>query len=937
MRLLTKEYGLLCSAALLLACHASGQEKPREELLDARTAIARISANDPETRIEMAEAAFTRHMADYHAKEKSTPAHQAAVEWLALVDEAVSLPHRSVGGTLGGSLPPPYGTLRTVMVTLPRPEVWPEMEALVAARTPSLDRTALLILLARLKGDDRRVLALCDDYERTAGKSADDLRRLGTNAVRSAALKRLGAVDNPKLLESFLRDLTGSSSFTLTSLVSRPQAEQIMLGLLQPEDAHPYLYGDNFLLAQEVAAKKMGEIKHAPWFLIRRQGDMALAQRFLKHYGIASLVADPEATEARRLFFWNYLFNNDLNAAVKLSKDVGQLPDPKPEDWPAGKRYDLLVLQLQKRLPDRDFSDLYVSAAVASGHIPDAIKLLRGRLASDSVGKERKLQAYVQIFDLEARMGDLDALLKELQLSERSRDPKQYDPAYKFMEIALATGDVRLIDAAIAHSLTLEEPQRGFESYAALCRRGRYAEAEQIALQFVQSNPARPGYAGASPGALCEVYYLANRPQDILRLFKEFPSWEVADVAELKAQNSSPASRPLGFFAAWALVKTGQIDLAKRALRNVLLESSQCFDAYRLFNQISDGSAVSVYDEFIRAQPYNAVPVLWKGDLLHRLGRPKEAEACVQEAHKLAPVGPYDYRIKLNDLTRLLLTQAGDAKGASVYAQNVEALELARKGSELRNAGLLPQAQSTLKRASSLWPDDAALQGELASCLEQQCLHEEARQHFRMAFHLLPADLGQNRSYEDQFGGMLGVDDLTSLGLTELNALIAKNPEDVDARYARALFLVRQLRDSKQAAADLQFVVSKDPHLLGAWIALDWLAGAGGLSPSEAENTQLQLISTRYPLLELPGLMDVASIRDLAKAYDMIQRELNALPEVDTRSILPIHRFEPDSPEDRLRFDPLNARGRFVGQYFQDSTDIGNIVSLHHPTRYPFE
>src|SRR5579862_84231 len=94
-----------CFAALALLSSSLAQQK----LVDARTAIREIRANDPETKIENAERALTEHLRVF-ADHCSEPYPGQAAEWLSLVDEAIALPHRSFNGMMAGAMAGPAGS-----------------------------------------------------------------------------------------------------------------------------------------------------------------------------------------------------------------------------------------------------------------------------------------------------------------------------------------------------------------------------------------------------------------------------------------------------------------------------------------------------------------------------------------------------------------------------------------------------------------------------------------------------------------------------------------------------------------------------------------------------------------------------------------------------------------------------------------------------------
>lgn len=182
--------------ATTLAASGPSQTPPQQGLLAADAAIRQISANDPEAKIELAEKALANHLRSFCDRNPNEPPVKVAQEWLALVNEAAALPRRSIEGGLGGFPMQPAGTLVNVLITLPPPEVWPEIQRLVTQQSPSANRTALMILCARLLGDDSQVITLCKEYDEQAAASHSGLELTG--AVRRAALRRLGKLTDPK-------------------------------------------------------------------------------------------------------------------------------------------------------------------------------------------------------------------------------------------------------------------------------------------------------------------------------------------------------------------------------------------------------------------------------------------------------------------------------------------------------------------------------------------------------------------------------------------------------------------------------------------------------------------------------------------------------------------------------------------------------------------
>jgi len=79
-------------------------------------------------------------------------------------------------------------------------------------------------------------------------------------------------------------------------------------------------------------------------------------------------------------------------------------------------------------------------------------------------------------------------------------------------------------------------------------------------------------------------------------------------------------------------------------------------------------------------------------------------------------------------------------------------------------------------------------------------------------------------------------------------------------------------------------------------------------------------------------------VSDLAAVYRILQNRLDGFPTLDDRPIFPLHEADPTRREiDWPHLDPLDKAGRYVGEFFGDSSDIRAIAALFHVTGFPFE
>ena len=925
---------------------SAGQD--RVPLLDAHAAVARIEGNDPEAKIELAESAFDAHMHSFAERNVSVAPKVAATEWLALVDEAIAIPQRSQTGMFAGFQAGPVGTLSTVLPTLPPPDSWPEIRAIVDARPPSADRTALQLLCARLLGDDEAVLRYCDEYDRLNPESNQGWVYGGpTTTIRLSALARLGKIASKRLIEDWFiaTEPNQEPQPYLGDLLPASDAREVMLDYLKrPNISADFRNPRNIELAQQVVLSHLNEFTKPRWGLARSWGDLSYIRRLVDHYGFAKLFGpDGESGDTTRQIYCQWLLENgEVDKAAKLIK--GGLQDFRMdanELYPPPKNLDRTILALQDRLPNVDLWDTYIDAAEVSHHVRQAIERLRTVARSSKTSTALRVKLWGRLADLHCRIGDLTAACADFDAAKKLPwSQKQSDPFYGLIAKGVAARDKRLMDRGIA-----SEIKSGYASEMdrsdALLAQGRLRELEQFIVDTYRASSNNRPYQSRLVENLCAIYYRANRPREILVLLDKFPSWPASDVSKLEITPSllgpeEDEHPTAGFYVAWAFSKTGRKDLALRTLRNTLIAHESPRGAYPLLNSLGDISTLPAYDELIKAHPLSPVPIVWKGDLLFRLGKTRDAEACVHQAILLNPLGPFECREELQGLQEKIERSKGDLAGAQRCDNLVKAIHLQAHADELSRAGLISMAVADLQKADTLSPEDTSGQSQLAVCLMSEDDYAASLAHSVKAIEHLPASLGENVDYGVPFPPQRESPAANAAILTALNKLVKRNPTDANSYFARGTVLL-QLGRSKEAVEDLRRTVAIDPNHYSAWEKLASLPDFGPAGAERDRRSALQSIrlSPFDPPFFAPEHLD--SVSDLRAAYLLIQDRLNAMPQVDSRSIFPLHAAQPDPHQaNLLRFGWLNASHRSPNTFITGTAEFRSIASLHHPSRFGF-
>jgi len=873
----------------------------------------------------------------------------AAADWLTLVDEAIAVPHRSFSGALGGGgMPEPIGSLSTVMLDLPGPNVWPEIRALVDKRPPSPDRTALQILCARLLGDDEGVIRYCEEFERTAPPPRDPWPWPPTLGIRLAALLRQGRLRGRTEIEQWLEHPHGVRRGLMPDLRDLLPLETVRTmtfeSLKSSASNKGYSSGFDSTLARELVLSHLNEFKKPLWEHARDLNDIGYVQRLIDHYGYADLV-DPQlgSESAQKIYFRWLVLHHKLDEAARLLQDVAKSPAISAQEWgPGVKDVDREIETLQARVPNRDLWDLYTGAAIACGHIHEAAGRIGQHIRAASMKTKERSALIGQLMSLLEMIGDLDGLVADCRLAKQFGLEK--DALYGILAIGLAAGDQRLIELGLTHDRSGDRAWNDDSLVRVQMERGQFADIERADLEDLRQRWSEHGSVEISLGALCDLYYRANRPKDILDLLQEFPAWPQDSLAKLDHagfphDSDSYDSQPIGFYAAWAFARTGRKDLAIKTLRDLLLYG-QGAPVYELLNRIAGASALPIYDVATSANSVDPVPCLWKADLLFRLGHIGEAETGVRRAIALNPNQSFPYRRKLNDLLGKILLKKGDRAGARRCARLVKALDVAARCEESPGFGslernpLISQCAADLEKALAIYPDDATLQADLASCLHGLCRYGEAKKHYLAALRLAPFSLGED-SYEAP--GIDSIASETDEGRKVLDSVVRQNPRNAEAYYARGLML-EKLGHSKEAVADFERTVALDPNHFMAWRRLSESTLLAYEAPARSQDAELRMIEfgivdDRYDIM-----IDLTTVTDLRTAYVDLRRSLARLPKPGPDPIFSLP-CQPDSGKqiDWPKFDPRGPTGRFIGGYFRYSSDLYEIVALFHPTDYPYD
>ncbi|HWD39961.1 MAG TPA: tetratricopeptide repeat protein [Fimbriimonas sp.] len=728
---------------------------------------------------------------------------------------------------------------------LPRPECWPLIESSLKQQQPSTRNLRIQAIFARLQGNDRDLLRICDLLAKSAanGIGYPELSKASIDMIRFQTLRRLG--DVPAALNALVAASSAHEErwFRVPALAGIADDQSVKgalrkilvnsggsIEVLDPATLH---------LAKAAALQCLPLIKSVPESLAY-ESDPVFLHALVAHYGPEKVWGlSPKDSQANAFdpYFQDLLVHKDV-ARIKsfLSRSTrvqNCFSDYRYLDLTAGQwqnAYESLTALL-KISPGSDLWDCYVSAAMHSGHGKEAAKRLETAIGSPAVPAEVKRALVYKLANISKALGDV--------AKGSGQNPVWGWDDDEVLGWGLALGDQRLVEQALPATLKKEKELTPTLTEA-LFAQHRFAELEQRALQEFRGDVA---YGQGEKGALllCRIYKATNRPEQILSLLSDAPIWDQRDLADsfhgyrYGHGQSWHQETPVTYYAAWAFAKSGKKELAVQILQSILRDEN-CEDAYELLNSLADKGTPGFYDSLAKGYPKAADPWIWKADLLYTQGASQEAARsldAVLSAKMLESCGSFGLSAREFDVMATVLARINPAEASSCRRKS-SALRLLNRGTRVSEEGFLPQARDYFERAVREAPGNASTELELADCLYKQGRIDAARKQYRACIADLPTYIGTDSyNVEDQFQELFESADTIRIGLEVLRK--APKSSDLDARqcYLRAMFEAAG-GSKEQAVADLRRAVRISPNFVAAWQEMQEMAAEGVLDEAEA-------------------------------------------------------------------------------------------------------
>jgi tetratricopeptide (TPR) repeat protein len=341
--------------------------------------------------------------------------------------------------------------------------------------------------------------------------------------------------------------------------------------------------------------------------------------------------------------------------------------------------------------------------------------------------------------------------------------------------------------------------------------------------------------------------------------------------------------RPVNFYVAQVALNLKDKARARRILEAQLVATPGVDAVYEAYIALAPKDALPLLEKLAAADRYEERPLIWRARLELDAKKWDAAAATLQQA---ITIDPSDGEEGRGDRMRVyaFMAQAvrgkGDAGKAKFFEDVVKSIRLSETADRWFETGAYGHAIGLYRQALGFFQDAYCIQSRLAVRLAAEGKTDEAVEHYRRAFELMPDSFGRVESHcfgcEHVFAGD------KSQGVAEqvFTTLLAARPDKPQLHYLMGYLRQEQARQA-EAAEYYRKAVELDPLYLNAWAKLAALESKLQFTPTQRDDLQLKL-------LELdpghhhssPNLSRVTDLARLWKSLADAGRVVTALPTV---------------------------------------------------------
>lgn len=738
-------------------------------------------------------------------------------------------------------------------------------------------------------------------------------------------------------------------------------------------------------LALKLGLETVGEMKVPQWGLVESLDAVELYEAMDRKFGTAKTNNESAQSEffnvsrnengfgsgnAKLYYFLGLIARNRTTDAINVTKHFDRnsgayfASDIVKQMERAGLTQQLNVFfaGLLKDNPECSFWSEYVQVAAHSGHADEALQLVRTTLQHGDLSQRSRQQLTALLPTALLANDEVDEAVKELRHNfTNSTAPtagyvdEDAQPALRLATLGKLLNRSDWLEEGLNQArkrMTNESESQTRIYYAShlaqmLSSLDRGPEAEDVLAvclrNAVQSSGQRAnsfdGMEGSSAAAilaeLVRVYHHAGRSEDVLRLVDESPDWGASDLIQadrltqydlFEEGSGHHRGLPVSYYVASALLKGGRKAEAMKIVDHLLEDHGGSDRLYELLLQVEATNPIPKLEAIYAKDRFEERPLIWEAHWLRTQGRLDEAEAAARKAISIDPSdgeeGPGDRMRAYAELAEIRAAR-NDDKEATFFRGVVAAIRESEQADRFHSAGLLKRAVKMYEDALNHFADAYCIQSRLAIQLADLGMHEQAEEHYRRAYELMPDSFGRIESH--CFGCERAFDGEKAQGIAEkvFTQLAQKT-----SPKPQVFYLLGYLRDEqerpKDAVDQYRQAVKLDPDYLNAWLKLSENGAKVFLPENERDEIVFNLI--RLDPHHRHSRFNVSYVADLAALWQDAAANTDLQHAHKLRSLYPLPASKRKLEEKGN--DPMRQRLEMMRHYEEGEDEDGSPAGL---------
>ena len=816
--------------------------------------------------------------------------------------------------------------IRSVVASLPDPELWEKIK-LGNKKPKGIDRikfTALKLLLASLNGEVDKQHKLIKKLNQLVQKQSIEAKRANLNLLEEIKYTLILADGVPEKIllmldQKLAIQRTRPEEFEIPDLITlagAEAAEKWLRKALVTENVFLNIPAGTktSVMAKKLALELIDKLKVRQWTLINDLDSIALYEALVNQFQ-GDVTAEGylgwQKKKALIYYFLSLIAQGQSDKAIQTIRSVGfdsEITISNKTYFELEKAgYSLQVWEFLdktlKQYPSFPLWDAYLTISAHTGHSKEAVQVLESLLnknASSPVKQKIKknyLSALLGIGEIDKAIRLFEELIPELESYEKLK------MSLKQAKIGRLLGKEDILNAGLKTAINVVSDQaKDTDNYSyrsnsdelskLLRETKQLKKAQSIAVERFEAQSSQlkayKELAGEGAGDLAisqllrpslielmGIYYDAGQWNDIIELTKKFPYWGVKDITDILNEKDS-RDIPVAMLIAKALAETDDGETASKLLEALLFSHPGYDPAYELYVNLNGVKSMTFINSLYKFDQFEERPLIWKAQILLDNGKIGDAEKTIKKAIGIDPSdgeqGKGD-RMRAYSILADILEAQNKIEQANLYRNAVQAIRLSENADDYHALSLFDTAIEKYKIATEQFSDAYCIQSRLAIQLTRRGRHEEAVEHYRKAFELMPDSFGRIESHCFGCETVFAHPEAQSIAEDVFLEILEKRPTNAQVYYMLG-YLRKEQRNYNGAIQNFRHAIGLDPEYLSAWKQLYLIGNESFLAGWEHDIAALKMMELdplqRHVSVDFKKITDLRGLWEKSKiAYEI--------------------------------------------------------------------